>query len=165
MREALPIPVLGLTEAALASAALLGGRFSIIAISQRIQAWYRERVLAHGFHARLASIRGLDEPLADIGRVQTDQSERLIALAQHAITEDGADTLIMAGAPLAGLARSVADQIPVAVIDGVTCAMHQAQALVAMGVGRATAGSYAAPPSKPQRGLSPAVGALIGRQA
>ncbi len=44
LREALPCPVTGLTEAALASACLLGQRFSIVAISQRIRAWYRETV-------------------------------------------------------------------------------------------------------------------------
>ena len=46
LREVMPIPVTGLTEAALASAHLLGHRFSIIAISHRIQAWYREVVAA-----------------------------------------------------------------------------------------------------------------------
>ena len=38
-----------MTEAALASAHLLGHRISIIAISQRIQAWYREVVESYGF--------------------------------------------------------------------------------------------------------------------
>src|SRR4051794_8660054 len=36
IREGLDVPVVGLTEASLASAALLGARFSIIAISRRI---------------------------------------------------------------------------------------------------------------------------------
>jgi len=74
LREALPCPVTGLTEAALASACLLGGRFSIVAISQRIRAWYRETVQHYGLQGRLASIRALDEPLADIGNVQGDQA-------------------------------------------------------------------------------------------
>ena len=37
LREALPCPVTGLTESALASAHLLGNRISVIAISQRIR--------------------------------------------------------------------------------------------------------------------------------
>ena len=57
LREVLPVPVTGMTEAALASAHLLGHRISIIAISQRIQAWYREVVESYGFSSRLASIR------------------------------------------------------------------------------------------------------------
>ena len=70
LREVLPVPVTGMTEAALASAHLLGHRISIIAISQRIQAWYREVVDSYGFGSRLASIRALDRPLSSIGGVQ-----------------------------------------------------------------------------------------------
>jgi hypothetical protein len=90
------------------SACLLGQRFSIVAISSRIRAWYRETVEHNGLVGRLASIRGLDEPLADIGTVQADQGERLVALAERCVKEDGADVIVLAGAPLAGLARTLA---------------------------------------------------------
>src|SRR5438132_1447551 len=80
LREALPIPVTGMTEAALASAHLLGHRFSIIAISQRIQAWYREVVEGYGFGSRLASIRALDRPITAIGGVQQEHADALKAL-------------------------------------------------------------------------------------
>ncbi len=106
IRELLPVPVLGLTESALATACLLGQRFSIIAISQRIQAWYREVVHANGLATRLASIRALDQPLADIGAVQQDHTARLQHLCERAVDEDGADVIILAGAPLAGLPRA-----------------------------------------------------------
>ncbi len=164
LRETLPIPVVGLTEAALMSACQYGGRFSIIAISQRIQAWYRETVDSYGLGSRLASIRALDEPLAAIGSVQQDQGGRLIELAERAVRDDGADVLILAGAPLAGLARQVAAKLPVPALDGVTCAITQAQALVDLGREKATAGSYAASPDKPHKGLNRELAALIGRR-
>jgi Asp/Glu/hydantoin racemase len=164
LREALPMPVTGLTEAALASAHLLGHRISIIAISQRIQAWYREVVEAYGFGSRLASIRALDRPLARIGGVQDDHAQALKALAERAVDEDGAEVIVLAGAPLAGLARSLAGQLPVPVVDGVSSAVRHAQTLVAMQPGRALRGSFAAPPVKPHQGLSPAVAALLGRE-
>lgn len=167
LREALPCPVTGLTEAALASACLLGHRFSIIAISQRIRPWYRETVQACGLTGRLASIRGLDEPLADIGSVQDDQGERLRQLALRAVDEDGADVIVLAGAPLAGLARALGDRLPVPVVDGVSSAVRHAQSLVALRPRRPTAGSFAAPPAKPNQGLSPALARLLtmGRTA
>ncbi len=64
LKELFDVPVVGMTEAALASACLLGQRFSIIAISHRIQAWYRECVAANGLSSRLASVRSLQEPCA-----------------------------------------------------------------------------------------------------
>lgn len=163
LREALPIPVTGLTEAALASACLLGQRFSIVAISQRIRAWYRETVQHIGLESRLASIRGLDEPLADIGHVQSNQGERLVALAERCVAEDGADVIVLAGAPLAGLARSLRGRLPVPVVDGVSSAVRHAESLVALQPGSARLGSFAPPPIKPNQGLSPALVRLLAR--
>lgn len=165
LREVLPIPVTGMTEAALASACLLGRRFSIVAISQRIGAWYRETVLAYGLESRLASIRGLDEPVADIGTVQEDKGERLVALAVRCVAEDGADVIVLAGAPLAGLARGLRGRLPVPAVDGVSSAVRHAESLVALQPGRARLGSFAPPPSKPNRGLSPALQALLSPHA
>lgn len=163
-REMLPIPVVGLTEGGLMSAAMLGGRFSIIAISRRIRAWYLETVEQHGLAGRLSSIRCLDEALPNIGTVQTDKGEQLLALCEAAVREDGADVLIIAGAPLAGLARSIAHRIPVPVVDGVSSAVRHAETLAALAPQAATAGSFAPPPIKDWQGLSPALGKLIGRK-
>ncbi|MGQ9370761.1 aspartate/glutamate racemase family protein [Azospirillum sp. ST 5-10] len=162
-KEMLPIPVVGLTEGALLSACALGGRFSIVAISARIRAWYRETVEAHGLLGRLASIRGLDEGFADVGRVQEDKGERLVQLCHDAVTRDEADSIVLAGAPLAGLARTVAGRIPVPLVDGVASAVRHAEALAGLERRPATAGSFAPPPEKPHRGLPPALARLIGR--
>jgi len=164
LREVLPIPVTGLTEAALASAHLLGHRISIIAISQRIQAWYREVVEAYGFGSRLASIRALDRPLTTIGGVQDEHAQALQALARKAVDEDGAEVIVLAGAPLAGLARSLAGRLAVPVVDGVSSAVRHAQTLVALRPGRATQGSFASPPIKPHRGLPSAIASLLERR-
>lgn len=142
---------------------MLGGRFSIVAISRRIRAWYQETVALHGLVARLASIRCLEESLADIGTVQTDQAAQLLTLCEAALTHDGADVIIIAGAPLAGLARTIAERIPVPLVDGVSSAVRHAEALVALAPRPATVGSYSPPPQKDWKGLSPALGRLIGR--
>jgi allantoin racemase len=161
LRELLPVPVTGMTEAALASAHLLGHRISIIAISQRIQAWYREVVESYGFGPRLASIRALDRPISAIGGVQEEHAQALKALAERAVAEDGAEVIVLAGAPLAGLARSLQGQLPVPVVDGVSSAVRHAETLVALKPGRALRGSFALPPAKPHRGLPDAIARLL----
>jgi Asp/Glu/hydantoin racemase len=162
LREVLPIPVTGLTEAALASAHLLGQRISIIAISQRIQAWYREVVASYGFGSRLASIRALDRPLSSIGGIQEEHAHALITLAERAVDEDGADVIVLAGAPLAGLARTLAGRLPVPTVDGVSSAVRHAESMVALRPARARRGSYGPLPVKPNRGLPPAMERLLG---
>lgn len=165
LREILPIPVTGLTEAALASAHLLGNRISVIAISQRIQAWYREVITGYGFGSRLASIRALDRPLSSIGGIQEEHAQALKALADRAVDEDGADVIVLAGAPLAGLARTLRGQLPVPVVDGVSSAVRHAETLVALQPGLARRGSFAPPPEKANRGLPHAIEALLANGA
>ncbi|HSV57496.1 MAG TPA: aspartate/glutamate racemase family protein [Variovorax sp.] len=161
LREALPVPVTGMTEAALATAHLLGHRISVIAISQRIQAWYREVIEGYGFGSRLASIRALDRPLSSPGGVQQEHAAALEALAARAVDEDGADVIVLAGAPLAGLARSLQGRLPVPVVDGVSSAVAHAQSLVALKPGRALRGSFARPPTKPHKGLPDSLARLL----
>ncbi len=129
LREVLPVPVTGLTEAALLAAQSLGQRISIIAISHRIQAWYREVVRAYGFESRLASIRSLEQPLQRIDSVQHDHGPALQALVEQAVREDGADVIVLAGAPLAGLARGLQGRVTVPLVDGVDSAVRRAIAL------------------------------------
>lgn len=161
LREVLPCPVLGITEAALASAMLLGQRFSIIAISERICAWYRETVDSIGLLSRLASIRALDEPLASIASVQEDQSANLLKLCERAVAEDGADVLVIAGAPLAGLARSLRHRLPVPCVDGISSAVRHAESLHALSPGTARRGSFARPPEKLRQGIDPSLDRLF----
>ncbi|HSW19804.1 MAG TPA: aspartate/glutamate racemase family protein [Ramlibacter sp.] len=161
LREVLPCPATGMTEAALASACLLGARFSIVAISQRIRAWYGETVHAYGLSSRLASIHGLDEHLPEIGAVQVSHGERLQRLAEHCVREDGADVIVLAGAPLAGLARTLQGRLPAPVVDGVSSAVRHAETVVKMGAGLARQGSFAAPPAKTHKGLSPEIAAML----
>lgn len=163
LREALDIPVVGITEAALMSACLLGKRFSIIAISKRIVAWYRECVEYNGLLGRLASIRSLGQPLADIGSVQTDYARQLLDLCIAAVEEDGADVIVLAGAPLAGLARTMRGELPVPVVEGVSSAVRHAETLVRLDPGVARAGSFAPPPAKPHLGLPSPMQDLLGR--
>lgn len=164
IKELLNVPVVGMTEAALASACLLGQRFSIIAISSRIKAWYLETVERSHLTTRLASIRSLNDTLNDIGTVQEDHSERLVKLAMEAVEQDGADVIILAGAPLAGLARGLEGKLPVPVVDGVSSAVKHCESLITLNSGIAEKGSFAKPPLKPNKGLPEALASMLDRK-
>ena len=154
LKELADVPVIGITEAALCAAALQGHRFSIIAISDRIRPWYLDCVERFGLGGRLASIRSINESLNAIGSVQQDFKETLLALSRQAVAEDGADVVILAGAPLAGLARELRGLIPVPVVDGISAGIRMAEAAVGLQSGTHRAGAFAPPPVKARRGLS-----------
>lgn len=126
LREAFDCPVVGLTEAALKEAAAVAQRFSIIAISPRIGAWYRSVVEGYHYGERLASIRALDAPIRDIASVQEEHGAWLRAMTEEVVTKDGAQAVIVAGAPLAGLARRMSG-LPVPLVDPIAAAVRHAE--------------------------------------
>jgi len=160
-RETFDIPVIGLAEAAMLTACMAGRRFAIVTFAQALGPWYEECVRDHGLRERCAGIRMLDTPFQAISEVGTEKEDLLVELAQRAIVEDEADVLIFAGAPLSGLAERVADRIPVPVVDQVVAAVKQAEALVALRLRKATAGTYRRPAAKPTIGLAGALAARL----
>ncbi|HVL55125.1 MAG TPA: aspartate/glutamate racemase family protein [Burkholderiaceae bacterium] len=162
-KEILPIPVIGLTEAALSAALLLGGRFAIVGISARIGAWYRQTVERLGLGSRFVGYRGLRGSFADVGSVQRDEKQLLLELCIACVEQDGADAVVLAGAPLAGLARQITDRVPVPLIDGVGSAVRMAEALGRSGFAPRRSGALAPPPAKGHAGLPEPLAALIGR--
>lgn len=115
----------------------------------------------HGLAGRCSGIRMLDEGFSDIADVQEEKEAVIVQLAQRAVVEDEADVVILAGAPLAGLAAKVADRIPVPVVDQMGAALKQAEALVALKPRKASAGTFRRPDPKPTLGLAPALAARI----
>src|ERR1700709_2427756 len=103
-RELLSIPVIGMAEAAMLTACMLGRPFSIVAFATAMEPWYRECVDYNGLSARLASIRCVGGGFRDIGSVQEERGDALIEACCLAAQQDEADVVILGGAPLAGLA-------------------------------------------------------------
>ena len=161
-KEMFPIPVVGLTEAALANAFLLGGRFAIVGISERIGYWYQEVIAELGMTRRFAGYSGLGQAFADVGTVRDEARAILLKMCLEKV-EQGADSIILAGAPLAGLARDIADQVPVPLIDGVGSAVRMLEAMVRGGYGPRRVGPLSPPPVKAHKNLSTPLADLMGR--
>ena len=160
-RELFDLPVVGMAEAAMLSACMLGRRFAIVTFARALGPWYEECVDMHGLRSRLAGIRMLDGSFASVSDVQEEKEAVLVELANRAVVEDEADVVILAGAPLAGLAARVRDRIPVPVVDQMAAAVKQAEALVALQPRKATAGTFRRPDAKPTLGLPAALAARI----
>lgn len=163
-RELFPIPIIGLAEAGMLTACMLGARFAIVTFAQALEPWYGECVEWHGLERRCAGVRALGGAFRSIGDVQREKEDLLVELALRAVEEDRADVVLLAGAPLAGLAPRVADRIPVPVVDCVAAAVKQAETLIALRPRKATRGTYRRPDPKDSIGLAPALAAWIGNR-
>ena len=152
-RELFDIPVVGMAEAAMLTACMLGSRFVIITFAAALRPWYRECVAMHGLDGRCAGIRALDGAFTHISEVQDEKDDLLVELANRAVAETEADVVIFSGAPLAGLAERVKARIPVPVVDQVQAATKQIEALIALRPRKPVAGTFRRPPAKPTTGL------------
>ena len=160
-RELFSFPVVGLAEAAMLTACMVGRRFSIVTFSPTLAPWYDECVVMHGLETRCAGIRALDESFQSISGVQAEKEEVLVRLANLAVEQDDADVVILSGAPLAGLADKVKDRISVPVIDPIAAAVRQAETLAGLKLRKAVAGSFRRPDPKPTTGLAESLAAVI----
>ncbi len=156
-RELFDLPVVGLAEASMLTACMLGRRFAIVTFARALGPWYEDCVDMHGLAGRCAGVRMLDESFVSVSDVQEEKEDLLVKLANRAVSEDGADVVILGGAPLAGLADKVRDRIPVPVVDQMGAAVKQAEALVALRVRKAVAGTFRRPDAKPTVGLAQAL--------
>ena len=160
-RELFSFPVVGLAEAAMLTACMVGRKFAIVTFSRTLAPWYQECVAMHGLETRCAGIRALDEAFLSISEVQSEKEEVLVRLANTAVEQDAADVVILSGAPLAGLADKVKDRIPVPVIDPVATAVRQAETLAVLKPRKAIAGTFRRPGPKPTTGLAEPLAAVI----
>jgi allantoin racemase len=160
-RELFSFPVVGLAEAAMLTACMVGRRFSIVTFAGALAPWYEDCVAMHGLASRCAGIRALDGKFQSISEVQSEKEDLLVALANRAVEEDSADVVILSGAPLSGLAAKVRDRISVPVIDPVAAAVRQAETLAVLKPRKAIAGTFRRPDPKPTTGLAEPLAAVI----
>jgi allantoin racemase len=156
-RQLMPCPVIGMTEAGCLAACLLGGRFAILTLGQA--GMYEELVARHGLSARCAAVHGIPVTPQDVLRDPEAAQAALLAAIEE--LSQRADTVVLAGAVLAGMDQVLQPRAKVPLLDGISCAVKLAEAMVALGLPKPTAGSYAAPKGRETGGLSAPLAALL----
>jgi allantoin racemase len=159
-RELLPIPVLGITEAALLTACQLGRRIGVVTVGRNSTPLYRDVFAQTGVAGRIAAIGTVDLASAGEYLSPTEFDARVAAEASRLVLLEGADVVVACGAALAGIARRARDAVPVPFIDGTGAAVRQAEALVRGGY---KPRPRAAGPRATMAGVSPELAALFAR--
>jgi allantoin racemase len=164
LRELLAVPVVGMTEAMLLTACMLGGRIGLVSFGQRMQQLYREVIDGYGLTTRIAGWRNLESTAAYRDGDYSELDRSLVAASRSLIEQDGAEVITLLGAVMAGVPRRIQDQIPVPVLDGIRCGVSQAEALVRIGAPKPTTGSYASPAPRSVSNVDAAIAALLGKE-
>ncbi|MFC2097808.1 aspartate/glutamate racemase family protein [Bacteroidota bacterium] len=131
-------PVVGIGEASMRMAAMLGHSFSVISASKHSVP--NKEALIRKYHLQdlCASVKApADE------RFSGNKDDLYIQLAEESIKDDMAEVIVLGCAGMAGLDKKIQNKLGVPVLDGVICALIIAYGLVKYGVSTSKARRYA----------------------
>ncbi|RWR28388.1 aspartate/glutamate racemase family protein [Sinirhodobacter populi] len=151
-REVARGPVVGIAEAAMHAASLIGTGFSIVSMLERSRMTMEHLVHAYGMERRCRSIRMTDIPVLDLEIEGSDAQARIIAECRCAISEDHADCVLLGCGGMSDLMARVSAEIGAPAIDGVSAGVRLVEALAGLGLGTSKRQGYAAPLAKVYEG-------------
>lgn len=141
------IPVIGICEAAVATASFLAQRFSVVTTLERSRVPIEGLVQRYGMGGR-CRVRAADIPVLSLEDPASGAADKLRREIEKALDEDRAEAVVLGCAGMADLAAALSRRYGVPVIDGVAAAVKQAEALVGLGLSTSKRGAYARPLAK-----------------
>ena len=143
-REVARGPVVGMTEAALFTAASLAHRFAVVTMPRRTLEQSDRVVRSVGLEQR-CTVRAVDVPVADVAHGSGHLLELFAAESRSALDEDAAEAIVLGCAGLTDLVRPLAETLGVPVVDGVLAGVTMAEGLLAQGLSTSRRSTFAAP--------------------
>jgi allantoin racemase len=156
-REMLSIPVVGITEAALLTACMLGGRIGMVVFGPRVLLIYQELVQRYGMSSRVGAWRAIESSAPYAAGDQSEADALTIAAVRELVEREHCEVVVLTGAVMAGVPARLQHAVPVPLLDGVSCAVRMAQLLVDTRAVKPRAGSYASLPARELTGVSEAL--------
>ena len=129
MKEITGKPVVGIGEASMKMASMLGHRFSVVSTARH--SIPNKEALIRKYHLQdmVASVKAPPKDMVGCG-----DEEKTMQAARAAVEEDMAEVIVLGCAGMAGLDKRIQEALGVPVLDGVVCALIIAEGLVRYGV-------------------------------
>ncbi|WP_285568040.1 MULTISPECIES: aspartate/glutamate racemase family protein [unclassified Streptomyces] len=131
LRALLPVPVVGIAEAAMLQACLYGGRFSVPVFSPGSVPLVRNMVHRYGLDARLASVVPMATDTAAAVRDPEALLDQYVRAGRTARDRDAADSLVLIGSVVGSLAPELEAVLGIPVVAGLPAALALTGALLA----------------------------------
>ncbi|KAK7546383.1 carbon-nitrogen hydrolase [Phyllosticta citricarpa] len=145
LREELPHqPVIGIMEASLFAARTLGGRFGLIAVSERSRVMHEDSIRHYGFDGFCAGVVSCKLGVLDLHEQSQEEVMAIMCGVGEELVERGADVLTLGCAGMTPLKAAVEEAVgeEVQVIDGVLAGVQHLSGIVRMGGRTAKRGVY-----------------------
>ncbi|MFI7589118.1 aspartate/glutamate racemase family protein [Spongisporangium articulatum] len=151
-RELATAPVLGIAQAAMHAASMLGRGFSVVTTLGRTVGRAHDLALSYGFERVCLGVHACEIPVLEL-ETDPDAFATIVESCRAAMLSDGCDAIVLGCAGMADLCARISDAVGVPVVDGVSAAVVMVEALARMGLRGASTGEFARPPGKPYTGL------------
>jgi len=152
-RELASGPVVGIAEAAMHAATLVGRSFSVVTTLARTAGRAWDLATRYGFAGACRGVHACDIPVLELDDPSSDAREVVTALCAEAVERDGCDSIVLGCAGMASFCADVSRAVGVPVIDGVAVATKLVESLVSLGLRTSTRGEFAPPGPKRYTGL------------
>lgn len=140
-------PVIGIGEAAYHFASMISNKFSVVTTLARSVPALEHNLHKYGLMARVARVRSSEVAVLELEHPGSDACNRISAEIGRAVAEDLCEAVVLGCAGMADLAESLAAEHGLPVLDGVTCAVGLAEAMVKLRLKTSRLGGYAPPPA------------------
>jgi allantoin racemase len=129
IKEMTTTPVVGIGEASMKLATMLGHNFAVV--TTHIHSIPGKLAQARKYHLQdlMVSVRAPEK-----GEENLSDEDLFLTLSRKAVEEDLAEVIVLGCAGLAGMDKKIQGELGVPVLDGVTCALIIATGLVRYGV-------------------------------
>lgn len=129
LKEMTRKPVVGIGEASMKIASMLGHSFSVVTNARHSVPGKKAQARKYHLQDLMVSVRAPDETASDY-----EDEALYLRLAKAAVEEDLAEVIVLGCAGLAGMDALIQKEIGAPVLDGVVCALILATGLVRYGV-------------------------------
>ncbi|MCI2058585.1 MAG: aspartate/glutamate racemase family protein [Oscillibacter sp.] len=129
VKEACPVPLIGIAEAALSTALLLGSKFSILASSAKAKPMMESMVQTYGLNDRMASVETFDLPIDEF-MADPELLRKSIRKTAKSATDRGAEVLVLGCAGMTMLSNELESLADLPVIDPILAGMEQLKAVL-----------------------------------
>ena len=125
-------PVVGIAEAAMFMACMLGYKFSMVTTAEEEIPQVEELVAHYGLTSRLASVKYIQMSTAELAD-REKMMGRLAEASKEAVREDHAEVIVLSGSVMAGSEKKLSEMIGVPVVVGAIAAVKMAESLIDYG--------------------------------
>lgn len=141
-------PVVGIGEAAYHMASLISNKFSVVTTLARSVPALEHNLHRYGLAARCARVRSSEVAVLELEEPGSNAAARISEEIARAVAEDRAEAIVLGCAGMTDLTDRLTQAHGLPVLDGVSCAVTLAEAMVRLRLKTSRLGGYAPVPTQ-----------------